>query len=80
MVSLAPPPVAPTWRLPPALIVPVLAGWTRPCSPPPLPLEPLEPPQAASRPPALSIAPPARAPCSTWRRVRPSRNSSLENS
>src|SRR5437763_202857 len=72
MVSLAPPPVAPTRRLPPGLILAVLPG-----------LEPAELeallllPQAARSPPALRAAPPARAPCSTCRRVRPWRSCSL---
>ena len=46
MVSLAPPPVAPTLRLPPGLIVPVEGGLDLAVPPPPPPL--LEPLAAAA--------------------------------
>src|SRR6185312_7786308 len=66
IVSLAPPPVAPTLRLPPLLRVPVEGGLDfavpPPPPPPPPPEPPLLPPHAARRPPADSAAPPASAP------------------
>src|SRR5947208_13367869 len=63
--SFAPPPVAPTRSIPPALSGPVFAGLPAAVAL----LPPLLPPQAARIPPALSAAPPISAPCSTCRRV-----------
>jgi hypothetical protein len=61
IVSLAPPPVAPTEMAPPAFGVPVLAPWPAGAVVAALLLL-LLPPQAASSAPALSIAPPVMAP------------------
>ena len=69
IVSLAPPPVAPTRSAPPGLILPVLGA-----EPLAAELVLLLPPHAASRPPAPITAPVATAPRRTWRRVKLSWN------
>ena len=73
MVSLAPPPQSLHLEAAAGLIVPVAGGLAVPPPPPPPLLEPLLPPQPRAALPADGVAPPARAPCSTWRRVRRSR-------